>query len=690
MWRRLGAVLACVTCAGTIAHGRQQQPQATFRASVHLIVQAVSVTDRNGRPVEGLTGNDFVVTEDGRRQAIAFVEYQPLDDSPRPTTTLTAEPLGSSSEAAVPPVIRDAVTVPDDARYHGRRLIVFYFDLYRMPFFDEMRAFTSAQRYLTTMMKAADVVAIMAFDGRGLRLVQAFTDDRTSLLRGIQVLMNDADERNLGIHADSGSAFGEDDDTFNLFTTDRQLSALQTAADALRPVPALKTLVHFGSGLRATGAGNQAQLRATVNAAVRANVTLNPIDARGLVALAPLGDATRPSPGGVGMFNGVLASAGTLRLQQAQDTLHALAKDTGGRAIFDNNDLALGIVQAAQAVTGYYLIGFYTSNTAKDGRYRRVKVELAAGLAGELSYRPGYYGDKDFSRFNTADKERQLAEALRLEDPITEIPMAMEVNYFQISRAEYFVPISVLMPGSELARSVEAGASSVDIDVIGEIKDEHLVTYRNVRDKVRVPLKVGAERSPASRMIQYETGFTVLPGTYSIKLLARNGATGRIGTFQSTFTVPDLEREATRLPTSSVVLTSRRVAATEALYTVKQKIAAETANPLVYDGQKLIPAVTRTFSVSRPLYVFLEAYPHRPEPTPVVAFVTFSREGAKALETAPLTVSRAPDAASRALAVRFTISLADLQPGVYDCQVTVLDPGARKAAFWCAPVAMIR
>src|SRR6185436_8862240 len=235
-----------------------------------------------------------------------------------------------------------------------------------------------------------------------------------------------------------------------------------------------------------------------------------PIDTRGLVATAPLGDATRRSPGGIGMFSGTLAGAATLRMQQAQDTLYALAKDTGGRAMFDNNDLALGIEKAAQAVTGYYMIGYYSKNTATDGRYRRVKVTLATDLSADLSYRAGYYADKAYTKFNRADKERQLADALRLEDPITDIPMAMEVNYFQVSRAEYFVPISVRMPGSELTRPRPSGTTRAEIDLIGEIKDEYGVTHRNVRDKLDIKLDAATASQVASRTIQYETGFTLL------------------------------------------------------------------------------------------------------------------------------------------------------------------------------------
>jgi len=532
-------------------------------------------------------------------------------------------------------------------------------------------------------MTPADLVAILAFKGRGVRLLQDFTDDRAALRTVIQDLEDDAVDRAGGTYVewDPGGAFGEDDDTFNLFTADRQLAALQTAVSDLAAVPELKTLIYFGAGLRTAGTENMAQLRATVNAAIRANVTLNPIDARGLVATAPFGDATRASPGGIGMFSGVLAENATTRFQRSQDTLYALAKDTGGKALLDTNDLSRGIVQAAQAVTGYYLVGYYTGNTAADGRYRRVKVSLRDGVEAELGYRAGYYAARVFEKFTTADKERQLADALRLEDPITEIPIALEVNYFQLNRAEYFVPVSVRMPGSELTRARSTGTSRVTIDMIGELKDEHGVTQRNVRDRIEIP--------STSRGVQYETAFTVLPGRYVLKVLARNDLSGRIGTFQAAFTVPNLDREAVRLAISSVVLTSQRVSSGDTLYTVKQKIAAEKANPLVSEGRKLVPSVTRRFTTDRPLYVFLEAYERETTTQrPLVAFVSIYRDGAKILETDPAAVTDGWNAASGAVPIRLTVPLRTLKPGRYDCQVTVLDPDGGRAAFWRAAIAI--
>jgi hypothetical protein len=157
--------------------------------------------------------------------------------------------------------------------------------------------------------------------------------------------------------------------------------------------------------------------------------------------------------------------------------------------MFDYNDLSLGIVQATQAVTSYYIVGYYSTHLATDGKYRRVRVSLnnPQYASAELTFRQGYYGDKAFGNFSASDKERQLEDALMLENPVTEITIAMEVNFFQLNSAEYFVPVAVKIPGSELALAKRRGALRTLIDFIGEVKDDNGYTIQNMRDKLDIP-----------------------------------------------------------------------------------------------------------------------------------------------------------------------------------------------------------
>lgn len=117
------------------------------------------------------------------------------------------------------------------------------------------------------------------------------------------------------------------------------------------------------------------------------------------------------SPRGSGVFSGDTQRGQRDKLQNQQETLYSLASDTGGRAMLDTNDLTMGIRQASATSPSYYILGFYTTNAARDGRYRRVKVSLRDGLQAKLDYRSGYFAPKDFKDFTSDDKERQLEQA---------------------------------------------------------------------------------------------------------------------------------------------------------------------------------------------------------------------------------------------------------------------------------------
>jgi hypothetical protein len=176
-----------------------------------------------------------------------------------------------------------------------------------------------------------------------------------------------------------------------------------------------------------------------------------------------------------------------------------------------------------------------------------------------------------------------------------------------------------------------------------------------------------------------------------IKFLARDNETGRIGTYESAFVIPNLNKEEERIPISSVVLSSQRINTRDALYNAsKDKGKADSVSPLIEDGQKLIPSVTRVFSRGRDLFVYLQAYERAAETTqPLIAFVTFYQGSVKAFETPPLPVVEGLNPKSKAVPLRFSLSLNKLAPGQYNCQVTILDPAGQKAAFWQAPVMLI-
>jgi VWFA-related protein len=671
----------------------------TLTVRSQLVVEAVTVKDKQGNAVQGLTAGDFTLTEDGVPQKIRFCEHQSL---PLDATPLQRTPANEENLTLYKRLNRTQITpeVSDNGRYKNRRLLALYFDMSAMRPGEQLRALTAAELFIRTQMTEVDLVAIMRYQGGSVDVLQDFTADRNRLLSILQTLIvgegqGEVDSIDDASSSDNGAAFGQDDGEFNVFNTDRQLSALQTAAHMLGELNEKKSLIYFASGLRLNGVDNQAQLHATVDAAIRAGVSFWPIDARGLVAAAPLGDATQGSPGNQGMYSGVAAQANNQSFQQSQDTLFALAGDTGGRALLDYNDLDRGIVDAQRAISDYYILEYYTSNPDLNGHFRHIKVTVDKPADAGLEFRQGYYAGKVFAKFNVADKERQLEDALMLDDPITELTIAMEINYFQLNHAEYFVPIVVKIPGRELALAKRAGAEHTLIDFVGEIKDIYGGnTVSNLRDNVNIKLSDATAAELAHRPIQYDAGFTLLPGKYSIKILARDDETGRIGTYQTTFTIPNLNKETARVPISSVVLSGQRVDMKDALYdAMKGKDQAKeiAADPLIVDGRKLIPSVTRVFNVGRELYVFLQAYEENTAPPasaarPLVAYVSLYSDHAKVYETQPIAVTPASTTKISALPLAFNIGLENLVPGDYMCQVTVLDPTDGKATFWQAPI----
>jgi VWFA-related protein len=706
------AVLLSILAANTLLPQQKPQPSnpqqaaqpssapAVFGVSITQIVEDVFVKDKNGNPIEGLTAKDFVVTEDNVPQTVVYCEFQKMVDNP--VTLVTRDqaapiPAETQPKSKVDPItaVQIMPEAAGDLKYRDRRLLAMYFDMTAMPPTDQLKALDAAQKFITKQMKSADLMAIFKYDGEAVRVLQDFTDNKDDLMKQInKMAISDTgmDETNTDADAsDTGSAFGEDDSEFNLFNTNRQLAALQTAVKMLGALKEKKVLVYFASGLTLNGIDNQAQFQATSNAAIRANTTFYTIDARGLVAMAPMGNATQGSAGGSSMYNGTGALAQTTRFAASQDTMYSLAVDTGGKALLDNNDLSEGVVNAESSITSYYILSYNTTNSKLDGKMRRVKISLKEDTTAKLDYRQAYIAGKTFDKFNATDKERQLADALMMADPITDLNLNMEVNYFRINSAEYFTGISMKVPGSELALARKGGAERTTIDLIGEVKDEYGSTVGNIRDHVDAKLSGETAAQLAKSPLEWDTNLVLLPGSYVVKVLARDDETGRIGTYQKKFVIPNLDKEVTKVAISSVVLSSQRIDMKGALYSSNKQDKGPTVNPLIQDGMKLLPNINNVFSRSKDLYIYLQAYEKGAETQrPLVAFVTFYRGQTKAFETPPLGVTEGMDPKYKTVPMRFSLALSKLPPGRYDCQVTILDPTGQKANFWQTPVQLVQ
>src|ERR1035441_4119973 len=271
-----------------------------FGATTQLVVVDVTVKDKSGNPIRGLKPADFNITEDGKKQDIKIFTYQELEETvtppePVPAKAPTPAPAPDAPATPVAPIVK-AVTAnqiapsrPGEVKNKDRRLLVMFFDMTSMPINDQIRAQTAAQKFLKTQMTPSDLMAIMTFSS-DLKVLQDFTDDRDALAKVVKGLTI-GEGSDLAVDGstgadneeDTGAAYTADDTEFNIFNTDRKLAALESAARMLGALPEKKALVYFASGVSKTGVDNEAQLRGTINAAIRNNVAFFPIDARGLV-----------------------------------------------------------------------------------------------------------------------------------------------------------------------------------------------------------------------------------------------------------------------------------------------------------------------------------------------------------------------------------------------------------------------
>ena len=539
--------------------------QTVFKAESNLVIVNIAVRDKSGKPMSGLKKEDFTLLENGKPQTISVFEVQQLSNDPLPSNseaTLTA-PNGPA------PQPNGITPLEGSQRFRDRRLLILFFDFSGMEVADQIRAQDAATKFVKEKLTRSDLVEIMSFSA-SLRTDQEWTDDPEQLLTAIknfrigQGLVPDADsaalsDPNADPSADPTQPTADDLEA-DLFNTDRKLGALEDAVKGLSRLPEKKALIYLSSGAGGSGPENQAQLRATTNAAVRSNVSFYPVDVRGLQALPPGGAASDTGAKGNAMYRGSAQRGQRDKQLSEQDTLNALAADTGGKALFDDNDLQLGMQQAQKDIQSYYTLGYYSTDASRDGRFRKVTVKLKdASLQAKLDYRSGYYGEKDWKAFNSADKERQLQEALMLGDPQTDLQLALEVNWFRLNPTKFFVPIAVKIPGS----SLDPERKSTEFDFIGQVRDSKGKVAGSVRDGIKLKLPVNATAEDLKkRNVLYDTGFTLPPGAYKAKFLVRENATGRMGTFETKFNIPEQPSISTVVWSNQRVLRSWPIAST--------------------------------------------------------------------------------------------------------------------------------
>jgi len=674
----LHKLMAFALCAAMLSPSLPAQSDYVFRAKTEIVLVNVTVRDKDGNFARNLKAEDFTVLEDNKPQKVLSFDLENTD-AVATTDVAQVKVLGNTVAAAPTP---DKPATPS-ASFKDRRMVILFFDLSSMEPEEVERATVSAENYVDKQMAPADLVAIVSL-GNSLNVDQDFTADKAQLKKVLQAFNSGNgqgfEQGSTGTTegtADTGGSFSADDTEFNIFNTDRRLQALRTVAKQLEHIDQKKSLIYFSNGMTRTGIENQSELRAATNAAVRANMAIYTMDIRGLQAIVPGGEAQSASLRGVSAYSGQSMQNAFDSNFSSQETLVTLAGDTGGRAYLDSNDLGKIYKGVQNDTSTYYMLGYHSTNPARDGRYRHITVKLKQpGM--KVEYRKGYYAPSDYKHSNDEDRERQLDEELASDLPSTDLHVYFTASYFRVGDDKFSIPVSLVVPGSEIPFAQKSDQDKATLDIIGVITDEKKRPITDIRDTVKLALNANAE--VRRKNVQYNTRLFLPAGKYHAKFVLRENQSGLMGSFETDLNIPDFKN--IRLKMSSVVLANQVQPAGK---------GKNNGDPLVRDGSEVIPNVTHVFSSGQHLYLYYEVYdPAKPSEQEKAAeksdiklltSVAFFQGKAKAYET-PLLEAKQINTQNRHAAVfQLDVPLTQLKPGFYTCQVNVVDDAAGKFLF---------
>ena len=675
--------------------GQAGANESRIQVTSELVLVNVVAHDKKGNLVRDLKKGDFTVFEDGKKQEISTFDFENVDEL---ATAGAAEAMVSGA-AGPGTLLRSAKTTAPSLDARDRRLILLFFDFSAMDPEQIERSVDAAKKFVDTKMQTADLIAVVSL-ATNMRVDLDFTDDKTKLLAALtaynsgqgQGFENGSTGSAEGA-AETSGAFSADDTDFNTFSADRKLLALQSLMQALGKLPQKKSLIYFSNGISQSGVDNQSALRATTAAAVKANVSIYSLDIRGLQAFPPGGEAQSASLHGQSAYSGASVLNDLSGNAASQETLSTLSSDTGGKAFFDSNDFSGVFSQVQKDSSAYYVLGFTSNNPLKDGKFRRLKVQVNRSDL-KLDFRAGYYAGRDFEHLNRADREQQLEDELDAQLPRVDVPLYAGAAYFRQDEAHYYLAVSLVIPGSQIPFVTEKDKDNATIDIIGEALGGGKLRVGQLRDTVK--LAVESTRQVRRKNVQYNTGFVLAPGSYHLKFVIRENQSGRMGSFETDVQIPDLRKMPLKM--SSVVLSSLRAPVTS---------KKNGANPLVRDQMELVPNITHVFTPDQHLYLQYEVYDaakgKNPAPAAVASqngtakdvqaarppkdsirvftSIEFLQGATKIYESKPVVANEVTSQERKAVIFQMDLPLQALKPGLYLCQVNVIDDVAGSFSF---------
>jgi len=514
----------------------------TFSSKVNLVMVPVVIRDRAGKPIGTLHQEDFALFDKGKPQVISRFS---VESAARAAVRFATPADDSAGEKPASPA---SVQAP-------AHFVAYVFDDVHTNFGDLALARDAAQKQITETLQPSDRVAI--FDTSGVTTLD-FTDDRdaiqSTLLRlrprpkvatahdcpDVSFYMADQIENMNNPAAldaatlDAMSCLGIPQEQRNVaeqiarssaaqalnlgdYDTRLALNSLKAVIRRMSAMPGQRTLVLASSGFHLL-LDHRVEETEVMDAAIRANVTINTLDARGLYT-PPEADASLP--GKTYQAQMVISQYKRDSAFQEGQVLGELADATGGTWFHNRNDLKEGFRLLAASPEFTYVLGFSPQNLKYDGAYHALKVTLKNSSGLQLQARRGYYAPK-----HRADPEEQakeeIREALFSREEMKDIPVHMQTQFFKPSDITAKLSVLTHVDLKSIRFRKADGRNRNTLTVVAGIFDRNGILINAIQKKIEMFLKDETFEARTAAGLTIKTTFDVTPGTYVIRLIARD------------------------------------------------------------------------------------------------------------------------------------------------------------------------
>ncbi|MFN2578767.1 MAG: VWA domain-containing protein [Pyrinomonadaceae bacterium] len=575
-----------VTCAVFLAvipvHSQDQKPnksddQDVIKVTSNLVSLDVIVKDKKGKPVTDLKAEDFIVSENGVLQKIAFFD-----------STLTS--LGVTGQSA------DAIASPEErpqspSRF-PRNIIALVLDGQSTELANLKHVREGMLKYIRERITNNDSVALFSISG-GLQLLQPFTHDKGVLLAAVEkaydssTVSKTSEARGLsenisalrdkisagppGETVASSPAAGAAGSTMaekmiaqrmleqyiqlrSALSTQQTrpvLAALAAIAEGLRSVPGKKTLVMFSQGFVATEALDW-QVQSTIDIANRANVAVYIIDSTGLTGGTPTSGAlVASSPlagisGALDMEQRRRAAAGESvfdisrheGLNRQQDLLYRISEDTGGHFLKNTNDIGAGLERIDTEIRSRYTLAYRSTDANFDGSFRKVKIEVRRADTSVLA-RSGYYAIPPSQIVPMSPDDRKLLANFATIEANPTLPLSLELNSFRSRDGFYIVPLSFEVDPTVVQFDRKGDKQRMQLDVLGVVRaegDDKILS--RLGGNFDVALSPQQYESISHDKIFYRQDIQLYAGSYTVNLIVRDRISGKVAAKQEKLELP--------------------------------------------------------------------------------------------------------------------------------------------------------